>query len=105
MMSPTGSAIAAPPSEPSCYDDRQAEDIRCRPGRPRPPRRRRHGAIVSAVTPPASLGPDALGRSVRGLLKPRELLAVESASALLPLRPRPRELHRRPEYRRSLRST
>jgi hypothetical protein len=26
MMSPTGSAIAPPPSEPSCYDDRPAED-------------------------------------------------------------------------------
>src|SRR6266542_1492870 len=26
MMSPTGSAIASPPSEPSCYDDRPAED-------------------------------------------------------------------------------
>src|SRR2546421_688638 len=26
MMSPTGSAIASPPSEPSCYEDRPAED-------------------------------------------------------------------------------
>src|SRR5713226_4349223 len=26
MMSPTGSAIATPPSEPSCYEDRPAED-------------------------------------------------------------------------------
>src|SRR5260370_27976185 len=26
MMSPTGSAIASPPSEPSCHEDRPAED-------------------------------------------------------------------------------
>src|SRR5258708_7919717 len=26
MMSPTGSAIASPPSEPSCYEDRPAAD-------------------------------------------------------------------------------
>src|SRR5216683_3513527 len=26
MMSPTGSAIASPPSEPSCYEDRPEED-------------------------------------------------------------------------------
>src|SRR6266446_7429227 len=55
MMSPTGSAIASPPSEPSCYEDRPAEDDDVDLGVPDPVHRLVGGRDVrGAVTVPGA---------------------------------------------------
>src|SRR5260370_32811408 len=56
MMSPTRSAIASPPSEPSCYEDRPAEDDDVDLGVPDPVHRLVGGRDVrGAVTVPGGL--------------------------------------------------
>src|SRR6266478_6949287 len=55
MMSPTRSAIASPPSEPSCYEDRPAEDDDVDLGVPDPVHRLVGGRDVrGAVTVPGA---------------------------------------------------